>query len=90
MTVEEAQLRKTDLDESRGFLFKSDDISDRLMRLKIAVSEMDDPRYRADVAMIAATEPRHPKVWRFGECCRREKEIREAVEVYGVLAEELR
>ena len=71
MTFEQAQLRKTELDE--------------LMRLKVARNEMNDPRYRADIAMVAVTDPRHPKVWRFNECCRREKEIGEAIEVYETL-----
>ena len=82
MTFEQAQLRKTELDEILDFLFKGDDLKDRLMRLKVARNEMNDPRYRADIAMVAVTDPRHPKVWRFNECCRREKEIGEAIEVY--------
>ncbi len=85
MTFEQAQLRKTDLDEILDFLFKSDDLRDRLRRLEIAQNEMNDPRYRANAAMMAVTDPRHPMVWRFNECCRREKEIAEAIEVYRVL-----
>ena len=85
MTFEQAQLRKTELDEILDFLFKGDDLKDRLMRLKVARNEMNDPRYRADIAMVAVTDPRHPKVWRFNECCRREKEIGEAIEVYETL-----
>ena len=90
MTFEQAQLRKTELDKTEldeilDFLFKGDDLKDRLMRLKVARNEMNDPRYRADIAMVAVTDPRHPKVWRFNECCRREKEIGEAIEVYETL-----
>ena len=76
MTFEQAQLRKTELDEILDFLFKGDDLKDRLMRLKVARNEMNDPRYRADIAMVAVTDPRHPN---------REKEIGEAIEVYETL-----
>ena len=64
MTFEQAQLRKTELDEILDFLFKSDDLKDRLMRLKVARNEMNDPRYRADIAMVAVTAARRSRCTR--------------------------